>query len=662
MAVWVAAFIADWAAFRVWVPVEAVIPAVTLFLFASLLSAPRNQFFAAGLFAAATLGFVLVHRAARQQASAAWLPSQVRGGTNAMLSTGAGLIGLAVVGATFVAPLVPGAESRGLIDYLDGGSEPAPRVILNPLVSVAARLNQQPDVEMFIVESDRRSYWRETSLELFDGTEWKPSLTLEEATADLPQSIEPDGEFETVTQRYTIGRLGGKLMPAAYRPVAVSEERYPRLWEAESSTLAIGGDSELAEGDTYTVESQLPSLDPDILRTASPAVPDAIADVYLALPDGFPERIVTEAQNVVAGHDTAYDRARALQDYFHTDRFDYDKGVEPKSGTTALESFLFENRRGFCQQFAATYAAMARAIGLPARVATGFTWGEEDAARPGVYHVRGSNAHAWPEVYLGEFGWVLFEPTPGRAIPGGESYTGIPDDRAVEEGPGSATIAVPSGFEDPFEGEIPDDTIPDEPEAAGRGSIEDTGGLWSTVGRWAVRALGLGLVVCAAIAASLVVTAAGRAIHRRRRRRKASAPGDRVRVAWTESVEAAEMRGVIWRPWETPTEFARRSRTAVDVGRLAELADVLAAADYSADGATDDDARRARGLADHIRRDARQRATREQRLRARFDPRPPQRWPAARRSSGPTGDDASQSGAGNVPAVAVLERSDSLDI
>ena len=67
---------------------------------------------------------------------------------------------------------------------------------------------------------------------------------------------------------------------------------------------------------------------------------------------------------------------------------------------------------------------MARSIGLPARVAVGFTPGDVDPADPTLYHVKGKHAHAWPEVYLNGYGWVLFEPTPSRGAPNA-GYTGV---------------------------------------------------------------------------------------------------------------------------------------------------------------------------------------------------------------------------------------------
>src|SRR5829696_64989 len=71
---------------------------------------------------------------------------------------------------------------------------------------------------------------------------------------------------------------------------------------------------------------------------------------------------------------------------------------------------------------------MARSIGLPARVAVGFTPGDVDAADPTLYHVKGKHAHAWPEVYLSGYGWVLFEPTPSRGAPNA-GYTGVSEEQ-----------------------------------------------------------------------------------------------------------------------------------------------------------------------------------------------------------------------------------------
>ena len=71
---------------------------------------------------------------------------------------------------------------------------------------------------------------------------------------------------------------------------------------------------------------------------------------------------------------------------------------------------------------------MARSIGLPSRVAVGFTPGVTDEVDRNLYSVRGEHAHAWPEVYINGAGWVAFEPTPHRGAPGAANYTGVGTD------------------------------------------------------------------------------------------------------------------------------------------------------------------------------------------------------------------------------------------
>ncbi|MST35017.1 hypothetical protein GHK86_20090, partial [Acidimicrobiaceae bacterium USS-CC1] len=84
------------------------------------------------------------------------------------------------------------------------------------------------------------------------------------------------------------------------------------------------------------------------------------------------------------------------------------------SGIGAIETFLFSTRTGYCQQFAGSYAVLARSIGLPTRLAVGFTTGRRIG--PHRYQVTDADVHTWPEVWFPRYGWVPFEPTKG--VPG----------------------------------------------------------------------------------------------------------------------------------------------------------------------------------------------------------------------------------------------------
>ena len=114
---------------------------------------------------------------------------------------------------------------------------------------------------------------------------------------------------------------------------------------------------------------------------------------------------------MAASTSTDYDKALALERYLSSN-YTYDLNVPPlPSGRDAVAMFLFEHKRGFCQQFATAMAVLGRAIGLPTRIVTGYLPGQYDPLA-GAYEVRASDAHSWVEVYFVQHGWVPFDPTP----------------------------------------------------------------------------------------------------------------------------------------------------------------------------------------------------------------------------------------------------------
>ncbi len=302
----------------------------------------------------------------------------------------------------------------------------APELVRPPASELKEWLADRADDVAFVVSSPTPTYWRLTALSDFDGTTWGfPESVLSDAGGPLAPGFEPDLGGETVTQSFEIAGLDGALLPAAFTPVRV-DSAAPVRFDPESSTLvATSGD---AEGVEYTVESLLPRYGVASLRAANAAPTGTAAERHLSLPANFPAALAEQARTVTAGAPTRYDQALALQNWFHG--FLYDLSVPAGHSQAAMLEFV-EQRRGYCEQFAGTYAALARAIGLPSRVAVGFTPGEQGP--DGRYHVRFEHAHAWPEIYFEGIGWVPFEPTPGRGSPDLADYTGIPaaqaDDR-----------------------------------------------------------------------------------------------------------------------------------------------------------------------------------------------------------------------------------------
>src|SRR5207245_1146447 len=135
---------------------------------------------------------------------------------------------------------------------------------------------------------------------------------------------------------------------------------------------------------------------------------------YLQLP-----KVATSSRNlavqITRGKATEYDKALALQNYLRNPPFVYSTNTTLSHSERAIEEFLFNTKKGYCEQFSGSYAVLARSIGLPTRIAVGFTAG---SAEGDTFKVLNEHAHAWPEVFFPNVGWVAFEPTPGRAPPG----------------------------------------------------------------------------------------------------------------------------------------------------------------------------------------------------------------------------------------------------
>jgi protein-glutamine gamma-glutamyltransferase len=122
------------------------------------------------------------------------------------------------------------------------------------------------------------------------------------------------------------------------------------------------------------------------------------------------------AQGVTARARTPYQAVIALESWFREGGgFVYDESPpQAPAGLPALAYFLSdESKRGYCQHYAGAMAAMLRLLGIPSRVAAGFTSGTFNEGDK-EWVVTDHNAHTWVEVWFPRFGWLAFDPTPDR--------------------------------------------------------------------------------------------------------------------------------------------------------------------------------------------------------------------------------------------------------
>jgi transglutaminase-like putative cysteine protease len=635
VALWAAAWLADLAAFRQWTPFEALIPTGTIFLFTSIFSADRARVLAAVLWITAAIAFVLLHRTARQQTSPSWLGSDARIGSHALVRTGVGLTVAAVCVAWVFGPRLPGADDDPLVPF-NPRDQQGSRLTISPLVEMQGRLVEQSQIELFSVISSQRAYWRLTSLDIFDGEVWSSRGSFGRADGELVGSGNRDVPSAAVTQTFSILNLSTIWLPTAFEATELNVTEGDVRWDDVSSTLIVSSELDTSDGLDYEVVSDVPSFEPADLASAG-EVPEEIAERNLDLPPNFPPSVTTLAEQIVAGADTPYARALALQESFRDGSFNYSLSAPRGHSNSAIENFLFVTRTGYCEQFAGAYAAMARAIGLPSRVAVGFTPGDRDAADPNRYVVRGENAHAWPEVFIAGAGWVAFEPTPGRGAPGQQAYTGHAEEQDTV-GPSTEPTLVPEGN---GPGEEPGVEPGEEVSGTTAPPLEDFGAEptpvdvdpepvslpFGTVARWV--ALVVPLVVAVLLLAGGAVAAA-RAVGRYRRRAGATTPVERVLVHGAEETEAVVVLGLPRRAHETVHEYGRRLARELRSTEPSRLAELVTRAQFDPAGVSEEEADAAAEMVAGIRRTVQERTSWWQRGLAAMDPRSPERRAQAR--------------------------------
>ncbi|HVV36820.1 MAG TPA: DUF3488 and transglutaminase-like domain-containing protein [Acidimicrobiales bacterium] len=590
MAVIVLATLADWAAFRMRTTVEAAVPAFTLFTFAAVLGTTRERTSATLAFVGALLVWFVVDHVVVVARTRPWFQGSADAGRRALSRAGVSIGVIGLVGA-LLGLAIPFSQQPPAVAWRNRNRNHA-RTTISPLVDIRTRLVERSDVVAFTVKSAQRSYWRLTSLNVFDGEIWSSKGSYKDVDKDKALKNRAGNQ---ATQTYSIASLNSIWLPVAYRPAST-----PSIdgISYDSDADAFITEKPTSNGLAYSVRSTVPSFTPDELRHSKPA---PVSAGELEVPPTIDSRVVALAGQITHGLTTPYDKALAIQQYLRSSPFRYDLDVPPGHGDDAIVRFLFITHRGYCEQFAGSYAVLARLAGLPTRVAVGFTAGDYDAAS-GTWTVRELHAHAWPEVFLGSAGWVAFEPTPGRGIPGAQSYTGAPESQANTLRPRTASTVVPTTLAPSATGTngatpttTPPTTATTTPALSGR----HHGSVWRIVAPMLLL-----LVVLAALACVVPVTIA---LRRHRRWSSAVTPTDKVLVAWSDTDEALAFAGAAVRRAHTPTERVESVGATIGEGGVAtltRLADLVDVAAYGPDGVSEDDALVAWREASEVRREA----------------------------------------------------------
>ena len=255
----------------------------------------------------------------------------------------------------------------------------------------------------FRVESDERRYWRTGVYDRFTGDSWV--RTGRPTGYDAGALPEPTGPRRQVVQTYRVeSRL--RTMPAVNRPVAVIGGASEITRVTDQQTLVPA--ESLIAGDQYRVRSAVPDASEGRLRRAGTDYPANIEKQYTQVPSSTSDEFREVTAEVTEGADSPYEAAERIETHLKETK-NYSTQIRKPGGNIA-NAFLLEMEAGYCTYFATTMVSMLRSEGIPARVAAGYTPGQNVGGDE--YVVRGLNSHIWVEMYVPDHGWVRFDPTP----------------------------------------------------------------------------------------------------------------------------------------------------------------------------------------------------------------------------------------------------------
>ncbi|MFS0560668.1 transglutaminase domain-containing protein [Terribacillus sp. 179-K 1B1 HS] len=333
----------------------------------------------------------------------------------------------------------------------------------------------QDNTLAFWASTEASGYWRVDSKDVYTGKGWERSR---EAAPQSFQSGEPVGidlyneNVATEVREAIVYPSQNQVLDRLVYPYGV------QTFFSEPVTAAVDTDFGVVEtfnraqypDENYTIAFEEPQYNIEDLRNDSGMDDDNTHYRYTQLPDNLPDRVRDLAEEITGSADTRYDKAKAVEQYFGQNGFQYrtqDIPV-PEEDQDYVDQFLFESKIGYCDNYSSAMVVLLRAADIPARWVKGFTEGQA-ASNPNFatpdgmtsYMVTNANAHSWVEVYFPDTGWVPFEPTQGFTNPA----EFVSEEDTASETPETET-ATPPEQEEP-------EQAPEQPEEQEEAPVQE---------------------------------------------------------------------------------------------------------------------------------------------------------------------------------------------
>jgi transglutaminase-like putative cysteine protease len=367
----------------------------------------------------------------------------------------------------------------------------------SPVMDVAAGVLGGGDTTM--PAKPARYYWRAAAFEQYQNGQWQlGDSDFKELGPDAKLSFTAYKMRRQVSVAFTMKVASTSRLYVVSEPMLVLlTNDIPAVYSiiaAPDNTVDIpvvrARDVLVGDERAYRVIGSISVADEASLRAAGANYPAWVTARYLQLPPEITDRTRQLARTIVdsAGARTPFDEAQAVTSWLRAN-IRYNPNIDaPPQGVEPVDWLLFTKREGYCNYYASAEVVMLRSLGIPARLAAGFAQGDFDPVFSSdslaVYHVKEKDAHAWPEVFFPEFGWVEFEPTASQpplarpALPGPQT--------------GAAAAATPRPTPEPTED--PQHRLGRLPGATNPGSTIN----WGQAAQVAALVLGLAVVALAA--------------------------------------------------------------------------------------------------------------------------------------------------------------------
>lgn len=293
--------------------------------------------------------------------------------------------------------------------------------------SMDLSVRSRPSDEIVMrVRTDRPALWRGMAYAEYTGRSWAAEdKGLRRIDGDPPLNI-PDTTGTVLGSRFSeeqiqtfyIERDQPNLVFAAQYPSRVYFPA-PGLRQDPNGSLRtpVSVDAETV----YSVISRRPKADLETLRAGdeppyganldpSSTRYEQLMESFLGVPDSVPQRVRDLAVSLTADKTTTLEKVQAVESWLSANtEYTLDIPSLPE-GADAVDQFLFVDKQGYCEQIATAEAILLRLAGVPTRVVTGYTPGRRGVFS-GVFDVRGTDAHAWTEVFFPRYGWIEMDPT-----------------------------------------------------------------------------------------------------------------------------------------------------------------------------------------------------------------------------------------------------------